>query len=287
MALRGNRVGGRERPVRGRWYAGQSGGWAGSPFGRHAAGQGAAGKAGNGLRPSRPPGALPGPRRTLPRGPAEKLPPTVRTRSAIPAVPVPAETGNEEGPAPGSALRTLTRRCPPATRTRTSTRSPGACFAAFVRHSCTTRCTAAWRMGERRWADPSTRRSTGVPACSLRSASSGSASRPGVGAPSTPRRTMISFSIRCADRAVSESSSKPSSKSPPEARRASTCERTLSSVSSRPTKSCTSRAIRAAPAAPRATRPSRPAAPAAHGPGPGGWPRRRPPRRAHRSARPG
>lgn len=57
----------------------------------------------------------------------------------MPAVPVPAETGAVVGVCVGRGLVTVTWRRFAETATVTVTGWPGACFAAFVRHSWTTR----------------------------------------------------------------------------------------------------------------------------------------------------
>lgn len=72
-------------------------------------------------------------------GPAANVPPRESTRSDMPAVPVPAETGAVVGVCVGRGLVTVTWRRFADTETVTVTGWPGACFAAFVRHSWTTR----------------------------------------------------------------------------------------------------------------------------------------------------
>lgn len=70
---------------------------------------------------------------------AVRVPPRLRTRSDMLAVPEPAETGARVGVRAGRPLLTAIRSCGPSAAIDTSMVSPQACLAALVRHSCTTR----------------------------------------------------------------------------------------------------------------------------------------------------
>ncbi|PSK43841.1 hypothetical protein B0E38_07787 [Streptomyces sp. 111WW2] len=73
------------------------------------------------------------------RGPVRSVPPASRTRSSRPISPDPLPAAGTLPPRSGRSLTTDTTVSSAVCVTRTSMGAPGACLAAFVSASCTTR----------------------------------------------------------------------------------------------------------------------------------------------------